>query len=99
MSAARTAYPSTVERANPGSGCGAVTGSAGTRRSAAAIGIVSTAVRRRGRNPASASATVRVVKNSRPAGSAFVVASGMTVSGKAQHARHRAERDLAETTD
>ena len=76
MSAARTAYPSTVERAKPGSGCGAVTGSAGTLRSAAADGMVSTGVRRRGRNPVRASATVRVVKNSRPAGSAFVVPPG-----------------------
>ena len=73
MSAARTAYPSTVERGNPGSGCGAVTGSPGTRRSARCSGTVSVLVRRSGRKPARASATVRVVKNSREAASAMVL--------------------------
>ena len=73
MSAARTAYPSTVDRAKPGSGYGAVTGSLGTLRSASPNGTVSVPARRRGRKPARASATVLVVKNSRPTASAMVL--------------------------
>ena len=96
MSAARTAYPSTVERAKPGSACGAVTGAAGTRCRARSSGTGSAGVRRAGRKPASASATVRVVKNSRPA-SAFDRDSPAT--RQPQDAHHRAERDLPETAD
>ena len=64
VSAARTAKPSTVERAKPGRSCGATTGSAGTRPWASASATVSTGVRRPGRKPASTSATVRTAKNS-----------------------------------
>ena len=64
MSAARTAKPSTVARAKPGSACGAITGSAGTRPSASSSEIASTGVRRAGRKPVSASETVLTVKNS-----------------------------------
>ena len=64
MSAARTAKPSTVARAKPGSACGAVSDSAGTRPSASSRPTTSARVRRSGRKPDSASETVLTVKNS-----------------------------------
>ena len=89
---ARSTVDGYAVRANPGSGCGAMTGSPGTRRSASPSGTVSDAVRRRGRKPARASATVRVVKNSLPVGSAMILR-------EAEHAHHRPQRDLAEPAD
>src|SRR4029077_14038928 len=88
----------------PGSGCGAVTGWPGTRRSARCNGTVSVLVRRPGRKPARASATVRVVKNSREAASAMVLREALFLAetlflGEMEHAHHRSERDLAEPAD
>src|SRR5580704_14617306 len=68
----------------------------GTRCRAPAAGTSSAGVRRPGRKPASACATVRVVKNSRPA-SAFVATP--TRSRQPQDARHRTERHLSKTAD
>ena len=105
MSAARTAKPSTVDRAKPGQ-----RGGGGDRRGrdpaqrVAPAATVSTGVRRAGRNPASACADGRVGEEL-PAGTA--AGPGRRGCGRAaapprceaQHADHRAQRHLAETAD
>ena len=83
MSAARTAKPSTVERANPGKGCVARTAALGTRPAASAKATLSARVRRSGRKPAIAALTVRTEKNSRfiGAGMAQVIGAGIAQAG------------------
>ena len=61
--------------------------------------MVSAGVRRPGVNPASASATVRVVKNSRPAGARRSGSVAVLLAGQAQHAHHRAQCHLAEVDE
>src|ERR1700733_10932851 len=83
-----------------------MTGSAVNRGSARSRGTVSATAGRAGRKPARASATVLVLKNSRPAGSAFVAAPVGSVASvcrveraERQDAGDRAECDLAEAAD
>src|SRR5579875_3871818 len=108
VSAARTANPSTVDRANPGSGCGAVTGATGTRPSASSSGTLVSPVRRAGRKPASACATVLVAKNSRgragipPAAGAAGRSAPVAAPVPARQtgdAHHRPEGHLAQAAD